>query len=60
MASPEARKHVKNIKRTPPPEIRKVLIGVDETLRGYLPLRNTDRISTAKSQYARRTYLEET
>lgn len=60
MVSPEARKHVKNIKRTSPVEIRKILIGVDETLRGYLPLRNTDRISTARSQYARRIYSEET
>ena len=60
MISPEARKHVKNIKRTAPSEMRKVLMGVDETLRGYLPLRDTDRISTAKLAYTRRTYLEET
>lgn len=60
MISPEAKKHVKNIKRTSPSEIRKVLIGVDETLRGYLPLRDTDRISTAKLAYTRRVYLEKT
>lgn len=60
MVATEARTHIKNIKRTSPLEMRKVLIGIDETLRGYLPLRNTDRIAMAKSQYTRRTYLEET
>lgn len=29
-------------------------IGIDETLRAYLPLRDTDRIAVAKSAYSRR------
>lgn len=59
MISQEAKAHIKNVKRTPVSELRKVFMGVDETLRQYLPLRDTDKISTAKSKYSRRSYSEE-
>jgi hypothetical protein len=35
---------------------RERLEGIDETLRSYLPLRDTDKISTAKNKYSRRTH----
>jgi hypothetical protein len=60
MIAQEVKTKVKNVKRTKVLELRKILIGIDETLRKYLPLRDTDRIATARSKYARRTYLEET
>lgn len=37
-------------------EKREILTGVDETLRSYLPLRDTDRIAVAKKLYTRRTH----
>lgn len=37
-------------------EKREILTGIDETLRSYLPLRDTDRISIAKKLYTRRTH----
>ncbi len=45
-----------NIKRFTVADKRAALIGIDETLRSYLPLRDTDRIATAKSQYKRRSH----
>jgi len=44
------------IKSLPISEKRMILNGVDETLRSYLPLRDTDRIATAKTKYSRRTH----
>ncbi len=41
------------------PEKRKAFRGVDEKLRSYLPLRDTDKISESKSAYARRKLLVE-
>lgn len=38
-------------------ELRKMLIGLNEKLRGNLPLRDTDKISTAKETYSRRNNL---
>ena len=40
------------------PEKRKVFKGIDEKLRFYLPLRDTDKISESKSAYARRKLVE--
>ncbi len=37
-------------------EKRELLTGIDEALRSYLPLRDTDKISTAKNQYKRRSH----
>jgi DNA-directed RNA polymerase subunit RPC12/RpoP len=37
-------------------EKRALFVGIDETLRSYLPLRDTDKISTAKNPYARRIH----
>ena len=37
-------------------EKREILTGIDETLRSYLPLRDTDRIAIAKKLYTRRTH----
>lgn len=37
-------------------EKREILTGIDEDLRSYLPLRNTDRIAIAKNQYRRRIH----
>jgi hypothetical protein len=42
------------IKKMPISEKRKILSGIDETLRSYLPLRDTDKISVAKNSYSRR------
>jgi len=36
---------------------KEAIKGVDEYLRKYLPLRDTDRISTAKTDYARRAVI---
>lgn len=40
-------------------EVRASLLGVDESLRNYLPLRDTDKISSAKEVYTRRNNLLE-
>lgn len=42
------------IKRMSISEKRNILSGVDETLRSYLPLRDTDKISVARNSYSRR------
>lgn len=42
------------IKKMSVSEKRKILSGIDETLRSYLPLRDTDKISVAKNSYSRR------
>jgi hypothetical protein len=39
-------------------EKRKAFKGIDEKLRSYLPLRDTDKISESKSVYARRKLVE--
>lgn len=39
-------------------EKQEIFIGIDETLRSYLPLRDTDKISTAKNNYSRRNNLK--
>jgi hypothetical protein len=53
---PELRNRTKQIKSLSTAEKKKALIGIDEALRAYLPLRDTDRIATAKKKYTRRTY----
>jgi hypothetical protein len=35
---------------------KEMLIGINETLRNYLPLRDTDKISTSKNKYSRRIH----
>ena len=37
-------------------EKKEMLIGINETLRNYLPLRDTDKISISKSKYSRRIH----
>lgn len=53
---PELKRKAKQVKGLSITEKKKALLGVDETLRSYLPLRDTDRIAIAKKKYARRTY----
>lgn len=53
---PGLKKRAKQIKSLSTAEKKKALAGIDETLRSYLPLRDTDRIATAKKKYTRRTY----
>lgn len=43
--------------KTPASDLRKMLVGLNEKLRIYLPLRDTDKISTAKETYSRRKNL---
>lgn len=56
MAKPSFRGKLRNIKKLTASEKREMLIGIDETLRSYLPLRDTDRIAVAKTKYSRRTH----
>lgn len=44
------------IKKLTIAEKREMLTGIDEALRAYLPLRDTDRIAIAKNLYSRRTH----
>ncbi len=55
MIKPEFKSKLGKIKNLSTKEKREALIGIDETLRAYLPLRDTDKISSAKNQYSRRT-----
>lgn len=41
--------------KTPTSTLRDIIIGLNEELRKYLPLRDTDKISTAKEAYSRRS-----
>lgn len=52
--NPEFKSRLKNVKKLTIKEKREMLVGINETLRSYLPLRDTDRISSAKNQYSRR------
>jgi hypothetical protein len=45
-----------SIKKLPLKEKQSIFIGIDEKLRSYLPLRNTDIISVAKNKYTRRGF----
>ncbi|OGJ05095.1 hypothetical protein A2456_00890 [Candidatus Nomurabacteria bacterium RIFOXYC2_FULL_36_19] len=54
MIKPEFKSKLGKIKNLSIKEKRVALIGIDETLRSYLPLRDTDKISSAKNQYSRR------
>lgn len=56
MIKPEISPKLGKIQTLPISEKRMILNGVDETLRFYLPLRDTDRIATAKTKYLRRTH----
>ncbi|OGH94279.1 MAG: hypothetical protein A2538_01795 [Candidatus Magasanikbacteria bacterium RIFOXYD2_FULL_41_14] len=56
MMKPAFYKNLTKLSKFSIAEKREFLGGVDETLRSYLPLRDTDKISTAKSKYARRTH----
>ncbi|MDP3997269.1 MAG: MamI family restriction endonuclease [bacterium] len=55
MIKPELSPQLGKIKNLSVPDKRALLIGVDETLRSYLPLRDTDRIATSTRKYARRS-----
>lgn len=54
MIKPELSPQLAKIRRLSTPEKRKLLGGIDEKLRSYLPLRDTDKISTARLKYTRR------
>lgn len=54
MIKPEFKSKLGKINSLSVKDRREALIGVDEILRSYLPLRSTDRISSAKIQYSRR------
>lgn len=56
MTKPNFRNKLGKIKSIPTIKKREMLTGVDEALRSYLPLRDTDRIATAKNKYTRRTH----
>lgn len=56
MLKPEFKGRIKKIEKLSIAKKRETLIGVDETLRSYLPLRDTDKISVAKNQYKRRAH----
>jgi hypothetical protein len=54
MVKEECKKDFKNFKKLSPKEKSEIFIGIDENLRKYLPLRDTDKIAIAKSKYSRR------
>lgn len=56
MTKPAFKKDFAEIKKSSITEKREILTGIDETLRSYLPLRDTDRISIAKKLYTRRMH----
>jgi len=56
MIKPFFRGNFRDIKKVSISEKRKILTGIDERLRSYLPLRDTDKIAIAKKKYSRRTY----
>lgn len=54
MIKPEFKPKLSKIKNLSIKEKREALVGIDEILRSHLPLRDTDKISSAKNQYSRR------
>ena len=56
MTKPTFRGDFAKIKKFTIAEKREMLTGIDEALRSYLPLRDTDRIAIAKNQYKRRAH----
>ncbi len=56
MIKPASQGKIGKIKKLSLAQKREMLVGIDETLRSYLPLRDTDRIAIAKKNYARRTH----
>lgn len=52
---PAFKTDIAKIKQYTAPQKRETIVGIDEGLRSYLKLRNTDRISVASTQYKRRT-----
>lgn len=56
MIKPAFQKKFAAIKTMSINEKREILSGIDEVLRSYLPLRDTDKIATAKNKYSRRSH----
>lgn len=56
MTNPAFKGDFAKIKKFTISEKREILVGIDEALRSYLPLRDTDRIAVARNQYKRRTH----
>lgn len=56
MVKPALRSKLEKIESLSVSEKREMFNGIDESLRAYLPLRDTDKIATARSKYTRRTY----
>lgn len=56
MLNPAFKGDITKVKRFSVAEKRELLTGINETLRSYLPLRDTDKISTARNQYKRRSH----
>ncbi len=56
MTRPALKDDFAKIKKFTIAERREMLTGIDEALRSYLPLRDTDRIAIAKTRYSRRTH----
>jgi len=56
MIKPTFRGQIGKIKKLSIAQKREMLVGIDEVLRFYLPIRDTDRIAISKKNYARRTH----
>ncbi len=56
VVKPAFRANLSKFKKATTAEQREMLIGVNETLRSYLPLRNTDKISQSANRYRRRAH----
>ena len=56
MLKPAFQKDVSQLNKLSVDDKREVLIGIDENLRSYLPIRDTDRIAISKTKYTRRTH----
>jgi len=56
MLKPAFKEDIRKFRSFPVSEKREMILGIDEALRAYLPLRDTDRIATAKLKYARRMH----
>lgn len=54
MLKSEYKDNIKKIKKLSLKEKQEVFIGINEDLRKYLPIRDTDKIATAKNKYSRR------
>lgn len=58
MIKPDFQDKLNKLKNLSHKEKQAAFIGIDENLRAYLPLRDTDKITSAKTKYARRNHLE--